>query len=99
MPPPALARLHEVCGGNPLLALEIVRAPGAETTTDVRRLLARRVGALSADTRATLRFVAALAEPTLEVARDGGLRRRGSRRRSPPTCSCATASASASATR
>ena len=67
MPPPALARLHEVCGGNPLLALEIVRAPGAETTTDIRRLLARRIGALSADTRATLRFVAALAEPTLEV--------------------------------
>ena len=31
------------------------------------RLLARRVGALPADTRATLRFVAALAEPTLEV--------------------------------
>jgi DNA-binding CsgD family transcriptional regulator len=67
MPPPALARLHQACAGNPLLALEIVRAPGAETTTDIRRLLARRVGALSPDTRAALRFVAALAEPTLEA--------------------------------
>ena len=65
--PPALARLHEACGGNPLMALELVRAPGGETATDLRRLLAHRVGALSAETRAALRLVAALAEPTLEL--------------------------------
>jgi DNA-binding CsgD family transcriptional regulator len=67
MPPPALARLHEACGGNALVAMELVRAPGAEATTDIRRLLARRLGSLSAATRASLRFVAALAEPTLQA--------------------------------
>ena len=67
MPPPALARLHATCDGNPLMALELVRAPGVEAATDIRRLLARRVGKLSPDTRAALRFVAALAEPTLEA--------------------------------
>ena len=65
MAPPALARLHAACEGNPLLALELVRAPGAEAASDIRRLLAARVGALAPETRAVLRFVAALAEPTL----------------------------------
>jgi hypothetical protein len=67
MAPPALARLHQACGGNPLIALELVRAPGADAATDIRRLLAARLGGLSADTRAALRYVAALAEPTLEA--------------------------------
>jgi DNA-binding CsgD family transcriptional regulator len=67
MSPPALTRLHEACGGNPLMALELVRAPGAQPSTDVRRLLARRVGALSADTRTALRFVSALGDPTVEA--------------------------------
>ncbi len=67
LPPPALARLHQACQGNPLMALELVRAPGAERATDIRRLLAARVGALAPGTRAALRFVAALAEPTLEA--------------------------------
>ena len=65
MTPPALARLHAACEGNPLLALELVRAPGAEAASDIRRLLAARVGALAPETRTVLRFVAALAEPTL----------------------------------
>ncbi|HYI20738.1 MAG TPA: AAA family ATPase [Solirubrobacteraceae bacterium] len=78
MAPPALARLHAACEGNPLLALELVRAPGAEAASDIRRLLAARVGALAPETRTVLRFVAALAEPTLaavEAAVDapGGL--------------------------
>ena len=64
MPPPALARLHDACEGNPLMALELVRAPGAEAATDIRRLLAARLGALSADTREVLRYTAASAEPT-----------------------------------
>jgi DNA-binding CsgD family transcriptional regulator len=67
MSPPAVAQLHRACAGNPLMALELVRAPGAEATTDIRRLLARRLGALSADARTALRFLAALAEPTLEA--------------------------------
>ncbi|HYH88102.1 MAG TPA: AAA family ATPase [Solirubrobacteraceae bacterium] len=67
MPPPALARLHESSAGNPLMALELVRAPGAEAATDVRRLFAARLAALSPDTRAVLRLIAALAEPTLEA--------------------------------
>ena len=65
--PPALSRLHEASEGNPLIALELVRAPGGDATTDIRRLLARRLGALSAPTRSVLRFVAALAEPTLDA--------------------------------
>ena len=78
MAPPALARLHAACEGNPLLALELIRAPGADAASDIRRLLAARVGALAPETRAALRFVAALAEPTLgavEAAIDapGGL--------------------------
>ena len=67
MAPPALARLHAACEGNPLLALELVRAPGAAPATDIRRLLATRVGALAPETRAALRYVAALAEPTLDA--------------------------------
>ena len=78
MSPPALGRLHEACEGNPLLALELVRAPGAEAATDIRRLLATRVGALAPDTRSALRHVAALAEPTPErveaaIGSTGGL--------------------------
>jgi DNA-binding CsgD family transcriptional regulator len=69
--PPALARLHEACGGNALMALELVRAPGAEAATDIKRLLARRVGSLSVDARRVLRFVAALAEPTPEAVERG----------------------------
>jgi DNA-binding CsgD family transcriptional regulator len=73
LPPPALARLHDTCSGNPLLALELIRAPGAERTTDVRRLLARRLAAVPAATRALLRVVAALAEPTVAAVGDEGL--------------------------
>ena len=65
--PPALARLHRACAGNALMALELVRAPEASAATDIRRLLAARLGALSPETRAALRFVAALSDPTLEA--------------------------------
>ena len=65
LPPPAVTRLHRACKGNPLMALELIRAPGAATATDVRRLLARRLAALSPDARALLRVVAATAEPTV----------------------------------
>jgi DNA-binding CsgD family transcriptional regulator len=65
LPPPALARLHGACAGNPLMALELARAPGAEAATDIRRLFARRLAALTPEARTLLRRVAALAEPTL----------------------------------
>ena len=68
--PPALARLHAACAGNALMALELVRAPGAATATDVRRLLARRVAALSGDSRALLRTLAAMATPTIDDVGD-----------------------------
>src|SRR5215213_533578 len=71
--PRALARLHEACGGNPLMALELIRAPGAGTATDVRRLLAHRIGELPADSRALLRVVAAQAEPTVDSVGEDGL--------------------------
>ena len=71
--PPALARLHDACAGNPLLALELIRAPGAGTATDVRRLLGRRLAALPASSRALLRVVAALAEPTVDAVGEDGL--------------------------
>ena len=64
LPAPALARLHASCRGNPLMALELIRAPEAARATDVRRLLAHRLAALPPDTRALLRVVAALADPT-----------------------------------
>ena len=71
--PPELERLHAACGGNPLLALELVRAPDSTTASDIRRLLAVRVAALSPGTRKLLRFVAASSAPTsdlLELAMD-----------------------------
>jgi len=76
LPAAALARLQVVCGGNPLMALELVRAPEAARATDVRRLLARRLAALPPDARTVLRVVAALPEPTLaavEAEAAGGL--------------------------
>jgi DNA-binding CsgD family transcriptional regulator len=71
--PPSLARLHEACAGNPLMALELIRAPGAGTATDVRRLLGRRIAALPPDCRAFLRVVAALADPTVDAVGGAGL--------------------------
>ena len=55
------------------MALELVRAPGAEPATDIRRLLAQRLAALSAEARALLRVVAALAEPTVDRVPAAGL--------------------------
>jgi class 3 adenylate cyclase/DNA-binding CsgD family transcriptional regulator len=72
--PPALARLHEASRGNALTALELARTDVTGTTplvTDVRRLLARRVSALSPAARDVLRCVAALAEPTIRAVKAG----------------------------
>jgi hypothetical protein len=55
------------------MALELIRAPGAGTATDVRRLLAHRIAELPPDSRALLRVVAALAEPTVDAVGEDGL--------------------------
>jgi len=65
--PPRLKQLHRTSEGNPLLALELIRAPDRRSATDVRRLLARRVRELSDEARAVMRYAAALAEPTTEL--------------------------------
>jgi DNA-binding CsgD family transcriptional regulator len=72
--PPALRRLHAASRGNPLAALELVRADAdVVPATDVRRLLAARMARLSRDAREVLRCVAALAGPhsgAVEAASD-----------------------------
>lgn len=75
--PPArrpLRRLHELSGGNPFYALELVRAFGANSDFDDGRLpesldaLVRgRLDALPAATRRVLFDVAALADPTADL--------------------------------
>ena len=73
LPPPELARLHRASAGNPLMALELVRAAGARPATDVRRLLAQRLAPLSPEARALLRVVAALPEPAVDRVPAAGL--------------------------
>ena len=79
--PPELQRLHASSGGNPLVALELVRAPGGGLATDIRRLLGRRIGGLPLEARTALRPAAALAEPTLDLVEratgDAAAARRG----------------------
>src|SRR5690242_2976034 len=73
-PRPTLVRIAQVCGGNPLYALEIARllakdeehdyATALPVPADLQELVVRRVAALPAETRAALVRVAALARPT-----------------------------------
>jgi hypothetical protein len=68
--PPAVARLEEASRGNALTAIELARAErgsGPADATDVRRLLAGRLAALSEPGRDVLRAAAALAVPTDEL--------------------------------
>jgi class 3 adenylate cyclase/tetratricopeptide (TPR) repeat protein len=72
--PPALARLYQASRGNALTALELARAEGTGTAalvTDVRRLLAQRIAALSPAARDVVRCVAALSAPTAEAINAG----------------------------
>jgi DNA-binding CsgD family transcriptional regulator len=73
---PALARLHERCGGNPLFALEIGRLldPGRIEAADVlplprslRDLVHERLAWLPPRTRRTLLAAAALSHPRLDL--------------------------------
>ena len=68
--PRALAELQASSGGNPLTALEVVRADqagGLAVATDVQRLLGARIAALSPIARDVLRAAAALALPTASL--------------------------------
>jgi DNA-binding CsgD family transcriptional regulator len=73
---PTLTRLHDATGGNPMACLEIGRALqrlGREplpteplpVPTDLRILVAERLGGLGPDTRELLLLCAALAHPTV----------------------------------
>ena len=75
---PSLTRLERASGGNPLLALEIIRslvATGQPLTLDaivpapgdIRELVRARTGRLSTATRQALLAAAALADPELSV--------------------------------
>jgi len=77
---PALVRVHEASGGNPLFALELARAliesagrvvPGRPLPVPDRLndLLRRRLERLSARTRRVLLGVAAMANPSLDELR------------------------------
>lgn len=75
---PLLRRLHDLCGGNPFFALEVGRALGElegrldpgqplPVPDELRRLIAQRLGRLSAATQEALAVAAALSQPTLEL--------------------------------
>ncbi|MEV0649555.1 AAA family ATPase [Phytomonospora sp. NPDC050363] len=76
---PVLTHMHQICGGNPLFALETAarlrreapsspaaRLPAPRSVTD---LIAERVAALPAETRTALLYVAALAQPSTRDVR------------------------------
>ena len=73
---PTLRRLHELSGGNPNFALELVRtmAPDDELRAPVELavLLQRRLAALSPAARDVMLATAALAEPTRDLLADLG---------------------------
>ncbi|HEX6869502.1 MAG TPA: ATP-binding protein, partial [Micromonosporaceae bacterium] len=71
-------RLHRSCGGNPLLALELVRVLPPDTTAappgepfpvsaDALTLLGQRIGDLSVASRQALLIAALAAQPTLDL--------------------------------
>lgn len=75
---PSLIRLERASGGNPLLALEIMRTLSRDggdidvgesvpAPIEVVRLVAARISALSAETNDLLRVVAAFARPDMAV--------------------------------
>lgn len=78
LPRTTLRRVHQASAGNPLWALELARALGADAgplppsallpvPTDLSRLLGRRLAALPAGTREALLAAAELASPDPEL--------------------------------
>jgi DNA-binding CsgD family transcriptional regulator len=61
---PQLMRLHEVCGGNPLFALELGQAPDGRVPESLRDLLGGRIASLATPATEVLLLAAALARPT-----------------------------------
>lgn len=73
-PRPTMVRIHNISGGNPLYALELVRAlegfPAGETDSlpvTLAQLVDERLGKLEADIRTALLACACLAVPTVEL--------------------------------
>ena len=68
---PTLFRLHELSGGNPYFALELVRGMSEDdeltVPVELAALLRRRLAALSPATQDVLLAAAALAQPTRDV--------------------------------
>ena len=68
---PTLLRLHELSGGNPYFALELVRTMSADeelrVPSELAVLLQQRLSALSPSTQRVLLAAAALAEPTRDL--------------------------------
>ena len=76
LPRPLLVRLYEACRGNPFFALEIARDiiqanlardDPLPVPRDLKRLVRRRLGRFSPETREALLAAAALADPTTEL--------------------------------
>ncbi len=82
LPRPLLRRIHETAGGNPFFALELARSLEARAPHDLgvplelpdslQRLVAERLAALPAETRAALALAAALGEPRVDVVEAAG---------------------------
>jgi DNA-binding CsgD family transcriptional regulator len=74
-PRPTMLRLHEVSGGNPFYALELVRASergsldGRPLPGTLGQLVRVRLEGLNVDVRGALLAVAAIAAPTVELVR------------------------------
>lgn len=79
LPHPLVARVHEATNGNPLFALEVVRAVGGSEPSpgeplpvpdDLREVLRARVGRLSLVAREALLLASAMARPTASSVRE-----------------------------
>jgi DNA-binding CsgD family transcriptional regulator/exonuclease VII small subunit len=79
LPRPVVVRLHRVSHGNPLFALEIARAmvrggvrpePGEPLPVpeDLQQLLSARLASLPEEARSPLLAIAAMSQPTVELA-------------------------------
>ncbi|WP_207223571.1 AAA family ATPase [Pseudonocardia sediminis] len=74
LPRPAMARIHEVSGGNPFYALELARTIDPASTdvapplpATLAELVRARVGGVGPETAGMLLAMAALADPTVEL--------------------------------
>lgn len=72
-PRPTTVRIHEVCGGNPLYAIELARAMADDPRRDINlpptlsELVTKRVDALDAETQGVVLAASCMAVPTVEL--------------------------------